>query len=164
MTSPHVATRACPVCGVHSVYTNGRSACSLRCAVQLAQEIHEVYGVSLERAIERVSRECRAWGLPTEPAPEDRFRYRYVKVYEERTSRYWEIDRALLLDAKLNVEYTWIGAKPSRGRVYRFSPQVMQNLPSILEDYKVQSYPNDDLDYVLMWWEEPYWHFLEAPL
>lgn len=116
----------------------------------------------LDVALAVVAREFQAWGLPVEPAPEDRFRYRYVKVHERIKSRYWKIDRALLLGAGLNVEYTWVGTGANRSRIYRFSPQALRALPEIMADYKVRSFPDDEMNYLLAYWE-PYWHFLEAP-
>jgi hypothetical protein len=116
----------------------------------------------LDVALAAVAREFEVWGLPTEPAPEDKFRYRYVKVREKWKSRYWKIDRALLLDAGLNVEYTWVGNGASRSRVYRFSPKAMASLPAFMGDYKVRSFSDIEMSLLHLWWE-PYWHFLPAP-
>lgn len=152
----------CPVCSVSSVYTNGRTACSLKCALEMVREKHQEFDIPLDQAIDVVSREFRARGLPSDPAPEDRFRYRYVKVHEKWKSRYWKIDRSILLDSGLNVEYAWVGQDPNRSRVYRFSPQSLGKLPGFMGDYKVRSFSDDDMNYLLSCWE-PYWHFLEAP-
>lgn len=162
MTSSGPARKTCPVCGTHSVYTNGYSACSLRCAIQVTRQRYREFEVPLDTALAAVSREFEVWGLPKEPAPEDLYRYRYVKVHEKWKSRYWKIDRALLLEAGLNVEYSWVGSGASRSRVYRFSSLALQNLPEVMNDYKVRSFSEDEMNWLLAWWE-PYWHFLPAP-
>lgn len=162
MTSHGTAANHCPVCGTLSVYTNGQGACSLRCAFQVAKLRHREFSVSLNDALAAVEHEFKSWGLPDKPTPNDRYRYRYVKVREQFTSRYWKIDRALLLDAGLNVEYTWVGQGRNRHRIYRFSPQAMKALPEFMADYKVRSFSDDDMNYIEAFWE-PYWHFLPAP-
>ncbi|RKZ95076.1 MAG: hypothetical protein DRQ40_04465 [Gammaproteobacteria bacterium] len=125
-------------------------------------------------AVDIVSREAQDRGLPDEPRPGDRFRYRYVFVHEELTSTYWKIDRELLFDAGLNVEYAWVDtAKPFRSRMYRFSSQDLTRLPGIMYDCKVRSFDEQDLVYLYgpsseekdgsVTLSSPYWHFLPAP-
>lgn len=162
MTSLGAAGERCPVCGTFSVYTDGFAACSLTCAIQRVEQRRHELSMPFETALAVVAREFRAWGLPVEPAPEDRFRYRYVKVCEKFTSRYWRIDRALLLEAGLNVEYAWVGNGATRSRVYRFSPKALQQLPEFMHDYPVRSFSDDEMRYLQSVWN-PYWHFLPIP-
>ena len=161
MNTRRAATEVCPVCTLSSVYTNGRAPCSLSCAIAFTKATHESWGLSLDRALELVSREFQAWGLPDDPAPNDLFRYRYVEIKESFTSRYWKIDRALLVSAGLNVEYAWVGTGRGRRRIYRFTAQALLKLPEVMADYKVRSFSDEDMNYLKSKWE-PYWHFLAA--
>ena len=116
----------------------------------------------MEEVLAVIERHFQAAGLPPEPSPDHPFRYRYMKVQEKRKSRYWKIDRVLLLEVGLNVEYCWVGTGRTRARVYRFSPQALRQLPEFMQDYKVRSFNEIQMAVLSTQWQ-PYWHFLPVP-
>lgn len=151
----------CPVCGFSSIYTDGDGPCSVRCALKLAEDWHTIHDVPLQHALCVVREEAEARGLPSEPRAQDIRApyYRYVFVNETRSSVYWKIDRDLL-SAGLNVEYVWTGLRPHRGRVYRFAPSLLSQLPESIVDYKVRNISHFELRTLCR--EAPYWYFLPA--
>ena len=158
--APH---RGCPVCGFQSIYTDGDTPCSVRCALKRTTEILSDYSLSLEEALNTVKEEAVFRGLPSVPDLRDLRTddYRYIFVQERKAANYWRIDRELL-NAGFNVDYVWIArdVKSDRSRLYRFAPQLLMQLPDFMSDFKVTNLSAQEV-YALCK-SRPLWCFLKA--
>lgn len=153
----------CPVCGFHSIYTDGKAPCSIRCALKRTSDILNDYSLSTETALAAVKEEAVFRGLPSVPDVRDVNEevYRYVFVQEQRSSSYWKLDRNLLTSG-FNVDYVWIARDTytERSRLYRFAPTVLLQLPDFMLDFKVTNLTAQEV-YALCH-SRPSWCFLKA--
>tara|TARA_R100001132_G_scaffold27409_2_gene33161 strand:- start:1863 stop:2369 length:507 start_codon:yes stop_codon:yes gene_type:complete len=157
MTSKGAEKVLCPVCMQSSIYTDGKTACSLQCALTLARTCHNSFDLPLEAALSIVEREARDMGLPSVPRGSDTSKVRYVYVEETHASAYWKIDRHLL-DSGIDVEYLWITPQyEKRARVYRFTSEHLSQLPPLMHDYVVLSTQKLDIP------SAEKWYFLPSP-
>lgn len=156
-------TLGCPVCGFHSIYTDGAAPCSIRCALEKTSDILDDYCLSTEEAMDMVREEATFRGLPSVPDSRDvkEDSYRYVFVREPRSASYWQIDRKLL-SLGFNVDYVWVNrySLPDRSRLYRFAPSVLLQLPDFMLDFKVTNFTAHEV-YALCA-ARPSWCFLKA--
>jgi len=150
----------CPVCGFSSIYTNGFSPCSVRCAIVRTENTSLPEFLTLKEALALVREEAKERGLPSDPDIRDMVssKYYYIRVVD-KASTLWKLDRCLL-SSGLNVEYMIVSSSAFSGhtRIYRIASQLIKFLPEEMLDYP-QCVLSSAALYKLFG-GSPYWNFL----
>ena len=151
----------CPVCGFDSLYTEGNSPCSVRCALVLTRKTALPPGLTLEHALDLVRNEAKGRGLPFSPDIRDRAPQSYLLVrVSSPMSELWQLDR-MLLSSGINVEYMWVkNSSHAHDRIYRLPSNVIHFLPEEVQDYP--QYHATRASLYKLAGGRPYWYFLPS--
>lgn len=151
----------CPVCGFDSLYTEGDSPCSVRCALTRTMRTALPPGLTIEYALDLVRDEAKNRGLPFSPDVRDGTPQSYLLIrVSSSMSELWRLDR-LLIFAGINVEYMWVqNSHHAHDRIYRLPSNVIHFLPEEVQDYP--QYHATSASLYKLAGGIPYWHFLPS--